>query len=78
MLSRGKRYLSFFVFFCFQALDEDSDEHCTVYVKVHVPFEVLCLYAEELNMRAPLQVTNLLRNHSGEPPPHTHTPKKLK
>ena len=44
--------------FPFKAVDEDSDQHCTVYVKVHVPFEVLCLYAEELNMRAPLQVSS--------------------
>ncbi|XP_063720691.1 anoctamin-7-like isoform X3 [Symsagittifera roscoffensis] len=41
-----------------EVIDEDGQQHCTVYVKVHVPFEVLCLYAEELNMRAPLQLAS--------------------
>lgn len=47
---------------CNQDLVESQNRKLVYFIKVHATWPVLCHYAEELNMRAPLQV-----NHSLHP-----------
>ena len=34
----------------------ESEKKIIYYIKIHAPWDVLCFYAEDLSMRAPLQV----------------------
>lgn len=43
---------------CNQDLVESQNRKLVYFIKVHATWPVLCHYAEELNMRAPLQVNH--------------------
>jgi hypothetical protein len=43
--------------FVLQEVVEASGRKVLCFIKLHAPWPVLCHYAEELNMRAPLQVS---------------------
>jgi Dimerisation domain of Ca+-activated chloride-channel, anoctamin len=47
--------------FVLQEVVEASGRKVLCFIKLHAPWPVLCHYAEELNMRAPLQVSLIFR-----------------